>query len=522
MQAIRGRESRKIDEKAMETYRIPGMVLMENAALRVFELLREQFDLPSRMVVVLAGKGNNGGDGIALFRHLVNLGVDAHLVMTHRRGVYKGDAKKQVRMLARLGAGDRIVHAGDRRRVEELLARADVLVDAVFGTGFSGEMPPPTRDLALLYNRSPADKVAVDIPSGLDGDTGAGSGVFESDMTITFGLPKTGLFLDEKKRAGTVFVGDISLPRPLLAEFSSDCRVLVRPLVSGLVKERDQNLHKGRCGRVLVAGGSRGMTGAMYLAAEGAVRSGAGLVSAVIPSGINAIMEEKLTEAMTIPLEAPTGFLTGEDADRLREEARDRDVLALGPGMGRYEETTGLVGSLLSECPVPLLLDADALYHLSFLEARPVPAGRTVWLTPHTGEAARLLDCPAAEVEGDRETALQALCRRTGAIVILKGSRTLVGDGTRMAINTTGNPGMATGGAGDVLTGVLAALGAQGMDPFEAACAAVYLHGLAGDLAAQQLSEEAMKAGDITVQLGQAFQAIRTGVPPFGHIQRIY
>jgi NAD(P)H-hydrate epimerase len=510
MFAVEGKTIKEIDKMAMEEYGIPSLVLMENAALRVVEFMQKHINLTSQMVCIIAGKGNNGGDGIAVFRHLWNLGYQPYLIMANAPEKLSPDAMKQYKMVDMMQVDpSHLIFSDQKEDILDCMEEADVLLDALFGTGFNGRMPDELWEIYANYNDSSSTKIALDIPSGLDSNTGLGDTVMESEYTVTVGVPKIGLFLDERKRAGTVFLGSISLPDALLSRFDTRYRILTASEISGIIGKRKPQLHKGEAGKILLVGGKKGMTGAVYLSAEGAVRSGAGLVSCIVPEEVNEILEQKLTEAMTIPLKGTDGCLCEDLADMILKECSLRDVLIVGPGLGRHEASTGLVKRLISESIIPLVVDADALFHLASIWPEEVKRRSPMVITPHEGEAARLLGWSACEVKDNRIGAIEALQGRYGGVVLLKGSRTLIYDGEELAINSTGNPGMATGGSGDVLSGIIGALMGQGLDAFMAAKTGAYLHGLAGDLAAQEWGEESMKAGDITSYIAKAFMSVK-------------
>ncbi len=510
MLAVEGRTIKEIDRLAMEEYGIPGIVLMEQAAMRVVEFMQKYIPMTSQSICVIVGKGNNGGDGMAVYRHLRNLGYHVQIIFVYPDHEYKGDALTQYHMIQRMGLLDEcVIDCTRKKEVIECFEESDILVDALYGTGFAGRMPKDIWDLISAYNDSVATKIAIDIPSGLDANTGLGETVLSSDFTITLGAVKIGLFLDQEKRAGQIYLGDIGLPSRLLSRFSSRYEVLIREDVLGFVAKRKAYLHKGSCGKILVVGGKKGLTGAIYLAAEGAVRSGAGLVSCLVPEDINEILEQKLTEAMTIPVSTEMGYLTDRQAERLVKEAMERDVLVMGPGLGRDPGTLGLIEAVMNGLSLPSVMDADALFHLANIPTDRLRKKDNWVLTPHEGEAARLLGKEVGWIKEHRQETMVALYERYGGVILLKGSRTLIYDGKHLAINTTGNPGMATGGSGDVLSGMIGALLGQGLDGFSAAKVGAYLHGLAGDLAAGEWSEEAMKAGDITQTIAKAFLALK-------------
>ena len=418
----------------------------------------------------------------------------------------RGDAARNLERAERAG----VVFAAARWRAEP----GDLLVDALFGTGLAraleGEAAAAVRK--LLAARAQCRVLAVDLPSGLDADTGQPTGpCVQADLTVTLGLPKLGLALEPgRSLAGRVLVGRIGIAdeAPGVAIRSW---LLTRRGAGALLPARPADGHKGSFGHVLVAAGSRGKAGAAALAALAAARAGAGLVTVACPEGVNAILQTRCSEAMTAPLpESLEGELAAEAAEPLLALARARDVLALGPGLGRGAAPRELVRRVVARAPVPLVLDADALFafagELEALRACGAPAV----LTPHPGEAAALLGSEPAEINRDRVAAARRLAEGSGAVALLKGAATVVAEpGGRVRINPTGGPVLAAGGSGDVLTGVIAGLLAQGLAPFEAACVGCFLHGAAGDRLARQLGPVGVLASELAGALPGAAEALR-------------
>lgn len=523
MMLVKGKDIKDIDRRAMKDYGIPGMVLMENAALRLVEFLMQTQPLSTMKILFLAGKGNNGGDALAAFRHLVNLGYDARLVYAYDPDDLKGDAASQVKILKKMRLEEGKILRLQDVDIQDVIGQADLLVDGLFGTGFHGTFPKKLDGLYESYQASAAYKLAIDLPSGLDADTGQANRVLEADASLTLGLAKLGLVMDQDKRGGELYLADISLPGHLLSSLDSPYLLADKETMAKLLVRRKASSHKGSMGKLTICGGSVGLSGAVSLAAEAAVRAGAGLVTALIPAAINDILEKKLTEAMTLPLGgAGAKSLGGPDLDAVLGALLGQGALVLGPGLGRQETAKDLVKGLVDQVSLPMVVDADALYHLAQLKDKTTydQAGPRV-MTPHEGEAARLLDLGVEDIRADRLGALKALHKTYGGVILLKGSRTMVYDGQRTLVNISGNPGMATGGAGDVLSGILGTYLAQGLDPFWAASLAAYIHGLSGDLAAQAWGENTMKAGDMACFLGKAEEEIKNLWPRQGHIKKI-
>ncbi len=507
MRVVSAREMGNIDRYAIEEFGIPGVVLMENAGRNVIKVIRDYFrgDFSEKRVTVVCGKGNNGGDGFVIARHLVNKGVSVNVFMAAKMESIKGDALINLQVWQRMGA---VLHEIDE--LNRALRHSDLVVDALFGTGFKGEARGIHAEVIRLINDVGKPVVAVDLPSGLEADTGKVFGpCVKAEHTVTFALPKLGLILyPGADFVGELHVADISIPNKVLDQFPGDKFLTTPSMVDDWLTDRPRDSHKGDYGRAFILAGSPGMTGAAVLSAEGALRSGAGLVTLGIPSGLNLVAEAKLTEAMTLPLaETADGTLSFDSLDLILEKAAGSKVLAIGPGLSVNRETVELVREVIPTIKVPCVLDADGLNAMAGdVEAFAACRGGLV-ITPHAGEMARLMGLTSQEVQNDRvNIALQA-AEKFKCVVLLKGARTLVaGPGGELYINTTGNPGMATGGSGDVLTGIIAGLIAQGMDLLKAAAAGAWIHGRAGDLAARDLGYMALTAGDILKYLPEVLQ----------------
>ncbi len=494
---------RSLDRLAIERAGIPGAVLMENAGRAVFEVIRERYGpLRNLQISVCAGLGNNGGDGFVAARHLQLAGAVVTLRIAGDPGSLKGEAAVQYGLVR-----------GVPERCSEIDNHSDLKVDALLGTGSSGAPREKYAEAIRWMNETPGPTIAVDIPSGIDSDNGAAPGeAVRAALTVTFGYPKLGLFMGHGPEcANEVIVDEIGFDWNSL-----DCRTLYRWLrrdeLSALLPARPRDGHKGLFGHVLVVGGSRGMSGAPAMTARAALRSGAGLVTAAVPETIQATVAARSDEVMTIAVSDRDGALRPDAMDAILNAAKRADVLCVGPGVGQSEDANKLVLRLPPASSKPLVLDADGLNALasevSALDTRTSPAV----LTPHPGECARLLGTDTESVQGDRIGAVRAAAEKFRSIVVLKGAHTLIADGRStsgeipISINTTGNPGMATGGSGDSLTGIIGALIGQKLDAYDAACLGVYLHGRAGDLSAAAKGEVGMIAGDIIEQIPYAIQ----------------
>ncbi|MFB3907123.1 MAG: NAD(P)H-hydrate dehydratase [Candidatus Eisenbacteria bacterium] len=513
-------EMRACDRFAIERAGVPGPTLMERAGIGIVRALRRHYPrLARRRVWIVCGRGNNGGDGLVVARLLHDSGANPRVLLTDPVASIAGDAALQVPpLLARRVALEPLTP--ERLAAIERLEPGDLLLDAVLGTGFRGRLEGPKAEAIAAMNRSPARRIAVDIPSGLSADSGAVDGeAFRAERTITMAYPKRSfLFWPARSHVGLWDVADIGIPRE--AEEAAGCRV--RLLAAGYLRGRiarfEPQAHKGTRGRVLIAGGSPGLTGAPSLAAIGALRAGAGLVRAGVPRSLNPILEAKLTEAMTFPLqETDTGTLASSNLLFLIS-LRDRwDALVLGPGLARHADTDALVVELLAGWLGPIVVDADGLNAIASAGLDPLrPALRaadrvTPVFTPHPGEMERLTGASIPEILSDPIAAASRLAAEARVIVVLKTVPAIVAspDG-RVLVNTSGNPGMATGGSGDVLSGILGALLAQGLSPFEAAACAVYAHGAAADFAVARAGERGALPGEVPDHLADVWNGIDT------------
>jgi len=507
---------REFDRTAITALGIPGLVLMENAG-RAFvdELERTAGALNAKKIIVVCGKGNNGGDGFVIARHIANRGGDVLVALLAGRRSVRGDAKINldavVRMSRLRSSGVRIAEFTGRG-VPGLPGRPDIVVDAIFGTGFSGNLAG--RELAAVswINNSAAFVASVDIPSGVDATTGTvGNAAVKANLTVAMGLAKIGHYVGQGcDRSGDVRVADISIP-PALLRAGRDPVFRVRgDDVASLLPSRPRNAHKYSAGKVLVVAGSRSFTGAPLMTAQAALRSGAGAVVLAFPASIHQVLARRLTEVIMVPVIETGGGSIGLGAlPDLRDRGGWADAIALGPGLSRDEETMALVRELLRTVDKPFVVDADALFalkeHTSILRKRTAP----VILTPHAGEFASLAGGDAADADMFRVTAAREAARRFASVVVLKGAPTVTADpGGAAYVNSTGNPGMATIGSGDVLTGLIGGIMAQGMPPDCAAYAGVFIHGLAGDIAADRLGMRSLFATDIAVSIPAALSRL--------------
>ncbi|HWR41812.1 NAD(P)H-hydrate dehydratase [Sporomusa sp.] len=490
MRAATANEMREIDRIAIDDYGIPGAVLMENAGVAVVRQLETIMEpLSERKFCIFAGKGNNGGDGYVIARHIANQGGKVKVFLLGEKEAVSGDARINLDIIERMGI-DIIEINNDRvwDKVKVAATFADCLVDALLGTGFRGELSGDMAQLIDIINAAGKLVIAVDIPSGVDADTGRICGnAVRATHTVTFGLPKPGIFLyPGAEYAGELAVADIGIPTAIVAGQNIKQNIIMADTIRTILPRRSPAAHKGMAGRLAVVAGSRGLSGAAAMTAEGALRAGAGLITLAAPASLQDVLAVKLTEVMTRPLaETLAGAISQEAVREIISLASANDVMAIGPGLGRHEETAAAVRAVIVAAECPLVIDADALdalagYTDSLSDCAALPV-----LTPHPGEMARLTGLSIQAVNADRVNVARQAAGEWGSIVVLKGARTVVAfpDG-EVYINTSGNAGMATGGTGDALTGIIAGLIAQGLSSHDAAVAGVYIHGLAGDVAA--------------------------------------
>lgn len=515
IKVVTATEMQELDRRASAEYGIPSLLLMENAGTEtVREMLAAFPDLPRMRVAIVCGRGNNGGDGFVVARHLLNRGASVDTFLLARREEVKGDARVNLEVLAKMGAAPReITSTEDVSAVAAQIRSAGVVVDALLGTGTQGAAKGLYVQAIELMNRAGRPVVAVDIPSGLLADDPEPPGpAVRATLTVTFALPKPCLLLyPGAAHAGAVRIGDIGMPAALRRDPELRLGLLEAGDAAAAFPRRDPAAHKGTFGHVLVIAGSVGKTGAAALAGQGAQRVGAGLVTLAVPESLNDILEVKLTEVMTEPVPETEARTIGREAlDRLIHLAGDKRAVAIGPGLGTHPSTQKLIHEILPALRIPVVLDADGINALAGQADLLKRAAAPLVLTPHPGELSRLLGVPRDEVLKRRIALAREAAGRFNVTVVLKMARTVIaspaGDA---AIVPTGNPGMATGGTGDVLTGLIAGLLAQGLEPGLAAQAGAYIHGMAGDLAAERLGQEAMLAGDLLDRVPEAIRHVK-------------
>jgi len=492
-------EMKAIDRQAIELWGIPSAVLMENAGREVVRVLEKELkNLSGKNILVICGKGNNGGDGFVIARHLNNKGALVRCVLLGKTTDLKGDAFTNAQILLNAGISIEKVECVDE--LSKIIKNQPVIIDAIFGTGITTPPKGIFAEAIRLINESNAFVVSVDAPSGVDLNTGK---VFEpavrAHLTVTMALPKIGLFLYPcKNYTGKLIIADIGIPKQLIPQ-NAPAYLIDSDFVRTHLPPRKPDGHKGTFGTCLLICGSKGYSGAACLASMAAVRSGAGLVHIAFPESLSPVIESQVLEPVKHPLpETPEGTLSRQALKNLLELAANADAIAIGPGISRHQETHELLFEVLPKIEKPLILDADALNNLTGSIEILKNINAPVILTPHPGEFARLTNTPSAEINSNRVGVSRTFAKGYNCILVLKGAPTVIAapDG-KVYLNPTGNSGLATGGTGDVLTGLICGLIAQGAEPLNAAICGVYLHGLAADIGALELTEYGLAASDL-------------------------
>jgi hydroxyethylthiazole kinase-like uncharacterized protein yjeF len=528
MKILTATEMREVDRLTTERYGVPGLALMENAGKSVADFMGMHFRrIGERRVVVLCGKGNNGGDGFVAARYLAAAGVTPIVIFVAGQDEMRGDAATNRERWRKSGGEVRLVRTeADWQAVKTVVASADFIVDALLGTGVRGPVEGLLREAIEEVNRRGPGKIviAVDIPSGLPADTGeirgADSGsidIVTADYTVTFTAPKIGMFLGSSRRyVGQLTVREIGSPPELVEEVGKETLRWLEPReFARFALPRTPDGNKGNYGHALIVAGSVGKSGAAVMASWAALRVGAGLVTAAIPESVLPMVSTPNPEVMTEPLPATDSgsiSLRALEYGRFEGILKGKSVVAIGPGLSTQTETVQFVRSVLGKyLDVPIIVDADGLNAFAGRAQEFKAAGRVLAITPHPGEMSRLVGWTTKEIQSRRLEVARKAAADWNANVILKGHQTVIAapDG-RAWINSTGNAGMATGGTGDLLTGMLAGLMAQyssvGGSAADVLCFGVYLHGLAGDIAYADVGEAPLMATDLIRAIPRAYQ----------------
>jgi NAD(P)H-hydrate epimerase len=499
-----------MDRATIEQFGLPGMALMESAGRSVVGAMRQQFgDLRGKRVAIFCGKGNNGGDGYVVARYLQKLGSLPKVYLHAPPDQISGDARTNLDIIEKMGLP---IFAPGEWEHASACQSADILVDALLGTGVKGALKGEIAELVAAINQSRAPIVAIDLPTGVETDTGRVPGeAIHATLTVTMAALKRGLcFWPGREHAGVLQIADIGFPEEVIDKVGARAWWVCAPKVAAVLPHRAPDTYKNACGQVLIVSGSVGKTGAAALASEAVLRVGAGMAILAIPASLDPIVEELLLEVMTLPLPETEEHCFAFDATTPLAEHFDwADVMAIGPGITTHPEVCQLVTWVLQNYPKPMVVDADAINCLSEQPELLKSSPQEIVITPHPGELSRLTGIPGRDIVAEPIEVARRTAADLGVVVVLKGAPTVVatpaGD---VYVNGSGNPGMATAGMGDVLTGVIAGLMAQGLPAAEAAVLGVFVHGLAGDRARDALGVYGMIAKDVLHELPEALNQL--------------
>lgn len=502
------------DRYAIEKWGIPSTVLMENAGRGTYRLLKDLYLFDKSRIVIFCGRGNNGGDGFVIARYAIRDGYNVKVFLLGAKDALKGDAGINMRLFESLG-GEIIELKEYNDRIKTTIKHGDIIIDAIFGTGLSKEVIGLEKAVIEDINTYGKKVIAVDIPSGIDGKTGKilGAAVL-AHHTFTFAYPKLGHFIfPGAYHTGELTVVDISMPDFIEQKLGIDGFLIETDLIKNLLKPRMPWAHKGTYGHAVVIAGSPGKTGAAHMASQAALKIGAGLVTLIIPASLNSIMEVKLTEVMTYPVDdGGTGFFNNRSFNQVIDFILDKDVIIMGPGISQHKDTSDFARKIFAEMDKPFVIDADGINafigHLDLIKN----ANKKAVFTPHPGELARLIGGTPKEINENRIEKGLEFVKRTGVYLVLKGANTMIfTPDEELYINPTGNPSLAKGGSGDILTGFIGGLVSQGYSLKEASILGAYLHGYIADRWVETHSEMSLLACDLLDGLSQAILDIKDG-----------
>lgn len=514
MKVLSSKQMKEIDRRAIQELGILGPTLMENAGLRIFQNIQKRFpDLSKEKFTIVAGKGNNGGDGFVVARHLLKQGADPDVLLLASKSEVKGDAAGNLKVAEEIG-----IRISEVRSVKDLnfqkrkVSQSSVIIDAIFGTGLTKPAQGFYVDVIELINKSKAFKIAVDIPSGLSSDTFQIIGpCVTADLTVSLAAPKIShVFPPAEECVGELVIADIGIPSFLFKEKDLKLELVEEKTVAPYFKKRKRNAHKGTYGHLFILSGSLGKTGAAVMAGKAALKMGAGLVTVGTPESCLPIVARGMDELMTESLpETQEKTLSSEALKKTVSLLDGKDALMIGPGISTHPSTAEFVLSLIPKIKIPAVIDADALNILASKPETIKSLRKPAVLTPHPGEFARLLDISVRDVVEKKLELVPQFAAEYGVYLVLKGYRTITAtpDG-KVYVNPTGNPGMATAGSGDVLSGMIASMIIQEKNLLEAVLAAIYVHGLSGDLGVKKVGEKPLTAGDIIRYLPQSIKLL--------------
>lgn len=514
MKILTSAQMKKIDKKAIEEIGIIGPILMENAGLQIFKNIHIKFpDIAREKIVIVAGRGNNGGDGLVIARHLFNHAANPEVLLLASKGDVKGDAAVNLGIAEKMGIKVREIRSEkDWSAQKRKVFQSSLLVDAIFGTGLVKPAQGLYAQVIADMNKSKAFKVSVDIPSGLSSDTFQIIGpCIKADLTVTLAVPKIAhIFPPAEEFIGELVVADISMPSFLFAEEHLNLELVEKETILPYFRKRKRDAHKGTYGHLFLLSGSLGKTGAAVMAGKAALRMGAGLVTVGTPESCLPIVARSMMELMTESLvETEEKTLSRQGLKQILTLLEDKDALLVGPGISTHQSTSELVLSLIPKINLPLVIDADGLNILTSKVDVLNSLRKPAVLTPHPGEFARLLGLSTKEVVEKKLELAPQFAKKYGVYLVLKGYRTLTATPEgKVYVNPTGNPGMASAGSGDVLSGMIASMIIQEKNLLEAVLAAVYIHGLSGDIGAEKVGEKPLTAGDIIRYLPLAVRTL--------------
>jgi len=514
MKIVTAKEMQEIDRIAIDDYGISGIVLMENAAKGVVASLFKKFpDIKDKKVGIFAGKGNNGGDGLAVARLLTDEDISVTVYLLSKKDMLKGDAKTNLEKAEEMGVKIfEITSLDELEDVKDNILKNDIFIDAIFGTGLTSGVKGYYINVIKFINSSKKFILSIDIPSGLSSDTGEIiGGHINADMTVSLCLPKIGeIIYPAAEYVGDLEVVDIGIPELIINNRDIKINLIEEKDAAGILPKRKPDTHKGTYGHLAVIAGSRGKGGAAALSSISALRAGTGLVTLALPKCLNVSFEAGIPEVMTLPLpDTKEGTIDKSALNTLINFLEGKSAVLIGPGITTNPSTSSLIKNLVKKISCPMLIDADGLNiiadKIELLKDKPFP----VIVTPHPGEMARMLNTTSKEIQTNRIEASRKLSAEYGIYVILKGARTIVATPEgEVYINPTGNPGMATAGTGDVLSGIIVGFMAQGLSARDSSILGVYLHGLAGDIAAEKLSQTALIASDLIKTFPEAIKKV--------------
>ncbi|MFQ3549221.1 MAG: NAD(P)H-hydrate dehydratase [Armatimonadota bacterium] len=501
------------DNMAIKEYGVPAEILMENAGQGIAHIITSiTKDITIKKVLVIAGPGNNGGDGFVVARHLSLIGIQVNIIHFGDKEKASRETRLNIDIAEKMDIN--IIRNPTTEVLSAYLEDSDVIVDALLGIGVKGNLRDPFEEIIKTINSysNTATVFAVDVPSGVNTDTGqVTDAAVIADYTICIAAPKPCHFLyPSVMHVGQMIPLPISIPYELMGSAESEIIALDRSTISQFIQRRHPESHKGDFGHLAIIAGSVGMTGAAVLCAEAAIRTGAGLVTVIVPESLNDIMEVKLTEAMTYPVPEAVGRCFGKESiPKILKFIERADAIVLGPGIGRSDHTVNFVHELIPKIKIPAVIDADALYAISKKPDLLFENEQDFVLTPHMGEMSMLTETSIYDIQSNKLSIAKEYAGKYGVTLVLKGAGTIIADADEwIFINTTGTPGLASGGTGDVLTGMIASFMAQGFDGVDAANCGVWMHGLAGEIAEKELGESSMCATDVIDNIPNVFKEI--------------